>query len=230
MNQRVTRGIILARTNYGEADRIVTVLTPDQGKIRLMARGVRRVKSKLAGGIELFSVSDITYLNGRGNIGTLISSRLETHYGRIVNDIDRVQLGYDLIKVLNKVTEDNPEAIYFDLLKQTFEALDDQAIPLNLIQSWFEAQLLIHAGHTPNLSTDIKGSRLVEAKDYSFDYDNMAFYIHPKGPFRSDQIKVLRLLFSRNSPLKLSQISGLNESLHKLAPLIHTMINLQVTA
>lgn len=65
MNQIVTKGIVLSRTEFGEADRIITVLTTDHGKIRLIAKGVRRIKSKSAGGIELFSVSDITYIPGR---------------------------------------------------------------------------------------------------------------------------------------------------------------------
>jgi DNA repair protein RecO (recombination protein O) len=73
MQQLQTRGIILSRTDFGEADRILTVLTPQQGKLRLMAKGVRKIKSKLAGGIELFSVSDITYIRGKGELGTLIS-------------------------------------------------------------------------------------------------------------------------------------------------------------
>ena len=120
MNQLTTQGIILSRTDFGEADKIITLLTPDHGKLRLMARGVRRAKSKLAGGVELFSVSDITYIKGRGEIGTLISARLITHYGRIVRDVTRTMLGYELIKQLNKVTEDEPEAEYFTLLEQTF--------------------------------------------------------------------------------------------------------------
>jgi hypothetical protein len=105
MNQLTTQGIILGRTDYGEADRILTMLTPDHGKLRLMAKGVRRVRSKLAGGIELFSVSDVTYIKGRGDIGTLISTRLVRYYKYIVSDINRTMLGYDLIKLLNKVTE-----------------------------------------------------------------------------------------------------------------------------
>ena len=56
MNQLVTDGIVLSRVNYGEADRIIKLLTPEAGKLSLMARGVRKPKSKLAGGIELFSI------------------------------------------------------------------------------------------------------------------------------------------------------------------------------
>jgi DNA repair protein RecO (recombination protein O) len=84
MNQIITTAIILRRTDFGEADRILTLITPDHGKIRLMAKGVRRPKSKLAGGIELFSVSKISYIKGRSEIGTLVSAQLNTHYGTIV--------------------------------------------------------------------------------------------------------------------------------------------------
>src|ERR1700747_2121837 len=109
MRQLVTRGIVLTRTNYGEADRIITVLTPDHGKLRLMVKGARRLKSKLAGGIELFSVSDLTFIPGKGDMGTLVSSRMQQHFGQIVQDIERVQLGYELIKLLNRATEDQVE-------------------------------------------------------------------------------------------------------------------------
>src|SRR3954464_8224693 len=128
MKQFLTKGIVLSRTDYGEADRILTLLTPEQGKLRLMARGVRRAKSKLAGGIELFSVSDITHIKGRGEIGTLISARLVKYYSTIVRDIDRVQLGYELIKLIHRATEDEPEAEYFDLLQTAFAALDTPEI------------------------------------------------------------------------------------------------------
>ena len=118
MNQQRTTAIVLTRVDYGEADRIVTVLTPDAGKLSLIAKGVRRVKSKLAGGIELFSTSEITYIPGRGSVSTLVSSRLVRHYGRIVQDIDRTMLGYELMKLLHKVTEDEPERDYYELLEQ----------------------------------------------------------------------------------------------------------------
>src|ERR1035437_5796157 len=141
MKQFVTKGIILTRTEFGEADRIITLLTPDHGKLHLMAKGVRRIKSKLAGGIELFSVSSITYVLGRGELGTLISTRLIKHYHNIVKDIDRTMLGYDFIKCLNKVTEDDPGAEYFDFLDRTFEALDDAKISAAIIKLWFDIQL-----------------------------------------------------------------------------------------
>ncbi|HET6924905.1 MAG TPA: DNA repair protein RecO [Candidatus Saccharimonadales bacterium] len=222
MKQLLTTGIILRRTDYGEADRIILLLTPEQGKLSLVAKGVRRAKSKLAGGIELFSVSHITYLPGRSGsgLGTLVSTRLIRHYGHIVQDITRTMLGYDLIKQLNKVTEDNPEPDYFELLEQTFAALDDQTVPPELIKIWFNAQLIRLGGHTPNLQTDTAGDKLAADSRYDFDYDQMAFARHADGNFGVDQIKFLRLIFSGNQPAVLSKVTGVTEVTKQVSPLV----------
>jgi len=210
MKQLVTAAIILNRTDYGEADRIITVLTPEHGKLRLMAKGVRRVKSKLAGGIELFSVSSLTYMQGKSELGTLLSSRLQQHYGNIVRDITRTMLGYELIKQLNKVTEDQPEADYFELLHQAFAALDTEYIDVELIRLWFAAQLLRLAGYTPNLQTEPDGAKLTSDQQYEFSYDDSAFISRPDGGFAADDIKFLRLLFAGTQPAVLAKVSNAN--------------------
>lgn len=224
MNQLVTTGIILSRTNYGEADRIIKLLTPDSGKISLLARGVRKPKSKMAGGIELFSVSSITYIRGRGELGTLVSTRLEKHYGTIVKQIDRVQLGYDLIKVLDRATEDEPESEYFDLLQQAFEALDDPSVGVALIRFWFSTQLLQLAGHAPNLQTDSTGAALASDKSYTFDFDAVSFAEQSGGKFGAAHIKFLRLSFAGNAPRTLQQIAGGPALLQDVMPLVQTML------
>lgn len=223
MNQLLTQGIVLSRTDYGEADRIITLLTPDHGKVRVMGRGVRKLKSKLAGGIELFSVSDISYIPGRGEICTLVSTRLVKHYGHIVEDIDRVQLGYELIKTLNKATEDQPDREYFDLLEQAFQVLDDANIDIIFVRTWFEAQLLRLAGHAPNLQTDASGQKLTAAGVYTFDFESMSFAPHPEASFTADHIKTMRLLFSTNQPLVLARVQGMEQTMQDVAPLIRTL-------
>lgn len=224
MKQLVTEGIVLTRVDYGEADRIVTLLTPDQGKLGLMARGVRRPKSKLAGGIELFSVSQITYIRGRGDLGTMVSSRLEKHYGHIVSSIDRVQLGYDLIKMLHRATEDAPEAEYFTLLRQALAALDDLTIDPPLIRFWFSSQLLKLAGHSPNLQTDGHGQKLSADGSYNFDFDAMSFSAQPDGQFSADHIKFLRLVYSGASPKLLNQVGNAGGLVSDTAVLSQTML------
>lgn len=224
MKRILSTGIILGRTDYGEADRILVVLTPDHGKLRLMARGVRKIKSKLAGGIELFSTSNITFIEGKGEIGTLISTRLIKHYGHIIDDIERVQLGYELIKLLNRATEDHPEAEYYELMERAFAALDDPGINLELIRAWFSAQLLRQAGHSPNLKTDTNDRKLNAETDYNFDFEAMTFAPHGSGKYTADHIKTLRLLFSIHPPADISKVQGLNGLLNDISPLIRTML------
>lgn len=223
MKQLATHGIVLMRTDFGEADRIITLLTPDQGKLRLMAKGVRRVKSKLAGGIELFSVSEISFAHGRGDIGTLVSARLLKHFRHIVEDISRTMLGYELIKQLNKTTEDEPEPEYFGLLEQTFAALDDAAISAEVVDVWFGMQLLRIAGHTPNLQTDTAGTKLAASQTYAFDYDHVAFTAQAGGQFTANYIKFLRLGFSGHQPKTLQNVQGSAELVAVCTPLIRTM-------
>lgn len=221
MKQLVTPAIILQRTDYGEADRILTLLTPDQGKLRVLARGVRRVKSKLAGGIELFSVSTVTFAKGRGELGTLVSTRLVKHYDHIVQDLERTMTGYDLIKKIHKATEDQPEPHYFELLERSFEALDNKDIPLPLIRFWLTAQLLKLGGHTPNLTRDTEGRTLVADQLYDFDLDRMSFVANPlSGRFSANHIKFLRLVFAGNQPLALMQIQGWQQLMGACEPLV----------
>lgn len=223
MNQRITHGIILNRRDFGEADRIITLLTPDHGKLTLMAKGVRRVKSKLAGGIELFSVSEITFVKGRGEVGTLVSTRLVKHYGEIVKDLDRTMLGYDLIKKVAKATEEVPEEAYFSVLTVTFEALNDANTPPLLIHLWLLMQLLRLGGATPNLQSDSKGKKLEATKTYRFSFDDATFVPDPNGTFGANHIKLLRLGFDGHVPAVLKQIQGIGQLLHDVQGIITTM-------
>jgi len=223
VNQLTTTAIILSRTDYGEADRIITLLTPDYGKLTLLAKGVRRVKSKLAGGIELFSVSEITFIKGRGEVGTLVSTRLVKHYERIVGDLDRTMLGYELIKKMHKATEDAPEAAYFTLMRQTFEALNDLTTDSRLVQLWFLMQLLQLDGYAPNLEADTDGHKLDATATYTFNFDQATFAPHPDGVFTARHIKFLRLGFGPHTPAALAHIQGIGQLVQDVQAIITTM-------
>ncbi|HSX18283.1 MAG TPA: DNA repair protein RecO [Candidatus Saccharimonadales bacterium] len=228
MKQYATQGIVLTRTDYGEADRILTFLTKDHGKIKAIAKGVRKSKAKLAGSIELFSVSDLTVIVGRGEINTLISARLMRHYGNIVKSIDRTNEGYDFLKILNKATEDQPEEAYFNLLDRALGALDDSEISPELTKLWFRMQLLKLAGHAPNLHSDESGKKLAQSKTYSFDFDKMKFAPKEQGEFNVNHIKFLRLGFGNNAPKALQRIEGALNLINDCQALIDTILKTYV--
>lgn len=220
----VTKGIVLARTDFGEADRILTVLTPDQGKVRLMAKGVRKIKSKLAGGIELFSFSSLTFIPGRKEISTLISSRLDKHYDNIVKDIDRTMYGYECLKLFNRITEDGAEDDYFDLLVKTLEGLDDLNLELQRLQLWLHLHLLKIGGHTPQLKHAADDSELKQGKNYTFSFDDMTFAEADNGPFGTRHIKLLRLALGLKDAPKLQKVTAPPDVLAETCQLAKTML------
>lgn len=225
MKTQTTKGIVLNRINYGEADRILTIITPDYGKIRAIAKGVRKEKSKLAGGIELFTITNLSYIPGRRDISTLVSTRLATNFGNIVKDLSRTQFGYTVLKTIDKITEDECEEEYFVLAGETLSALNDTGADILLTEAWFYLQLLRLMGHTPNLSTDTKDVKLLSGQTYRFDYDAMAFYAHPEGEYHDRHIKLLRLL-GNNGLGKIANIKGVSSQvppcLTLLKPIVRT--------
>lgn len=224
-NRFTTRGIVLARTNFAEADRILTFITPNHGKLRVIAKGSRKQKSKLAGGIEPFSISDLTILVGRGEVDTLMSSRLVKHFGNLTSQLDRLNTASALMRLLNKNTEDNPEPEYYKLLVRIFKALNNIDLPPNLAELWFSLQFLKLAGHSPNLRTDVLGQELDAQQKYNFDVDKMTFFAARSGKYNANHIKFLRLVIGLNKPEALMRISGWEKLVSGLGELVQSMLS-----
>lgn len=205
-----TKAIVLRRTNYGEADRIINFLTPENGVMSVMAKGVRKEKSRLAGGIELFATCDVTIGSGRGDLGILTAARLETFYSHIMTDYDRLQFGYEAIKQVGTAAATLDESAFYDLLEQIFTALNDMSVDVRLAKTWFWLQLAILLGVGMNLSTDTNGMKLVEDAAYNFSEQDHGFVFAQRGTFTSDHIKLLRIL-SAHDPKVANQVNGLGE-------------------
>lgn len=208
MKTHQTRAIVLRRTNYGEADRILQLLTPE-GRRSVMAKGVRRQKSKLAGGIELFAISDVVLGEGKGDIGILTSSRLVHFYRHIIEDYDRLQFGYFAIKEIARASETVDEPEWYDALSEIFMALDSQTIPLEMTQAWFYMHYAALLGHELNLAFDTNGEKLDAAKTYRYDVGEQGLRESPGGEITAEHIKLLRLIASKSLKI-LAQIGGVD--------------------
>lgn len=211
MRTHRTKAIVLRRTNFGEADRILQLLTPE-GRRSVMARGVRREKSKLAGGIELFAISDVVIGEGKGDLGVLTSAKLIQFYRHILEDYDRLQFGYRAIKLVGKSSDTIDEPEWFDLLGEVLAALDATTIPQDLIETWFLLRYSALLGRELNLDLDIDGAAL--AADTRYRYDSSEEGLRPllSGEVTSSHIKLLRLIATRSLTV-LVQIGGIAEIL-----------------
>ncbi len=217
-----TKAIILRRTNYNEADRILQVITPGNGKLGIIAKGVRREKSKLASAVELFSVSDITVARGRSGLGVLTSARLEHFYRHILKDYDRLQLGYEVVKRVASLSEHTSEKSLYTLAHTALQSLDTMAIDLRIVKAWFYLQLAELTGHGLNLSRDDKNKALKVDSRYRFDIAQMSFIEQPAGAFTSNHLKLLKIMKIKN-PQVIAHISGIEDYLDDCLSLAHAV-------
>ena len=206
-----TRAIVLRRTNYGEADRILQLITPD-GRQAVMARGVRKEKSRLAGGIELFAISDIVIGQGKGELGILTSARLIQFYRHILEDYDKMQFAYEALKLTASASEMVDEPEWFDVIAEVLMALDSRTISLGLVQSWFYIRYSALLGHELGLWRDINGEELKGDDAFRYDISEKGLRAIRGGELTSDHIKLLRLM-SVKSLKALAQVGGIDDVL-----------------
>lgn len=224
MQHLKTTGIVLNRIQYGEADRIVTCITPDMGKISFIAKGARKIKSKLAGGIELFSISELVLIPGKNQLHTLTSARLEHHFGSITKDITKTTHAYEILKLVHTVTEDNADSAYFTTLARGLEGLNDQKLDITLVQGWFSAQMLKITGHGIDLGRDSDGNNLQEDKLYAYNFEKNGLEASPQGTLASNHIRALRMMFGDYKPSQFKQVSGLLEANKQCLPLLSSLL------
>lgn len=209
-----TRAIILRRTNYGEADRILTILTPEYGQQAVIARAVRREKSKLAGGIELFAVCELGLVRSSTNtdgMWTLTSSRIVTFYDQIMTDYDRLQFGYETVRQIANLSNAIAAPELYQVLDDVLAALNNLSVDLRLVKTWFYLHLARLRGGELNLWTDSNGMKLVEGASYSYDtVEGVFVYVENGGKFTTEVIKLLRLLDANSATLlvRLNTING----------------------
>lgn len=226
MTHSNTKGIILKRVNYGEADRILTVITPDMGKLSILAKGVRRSKSKLAGGLELFSVTHLGYINGKSELKTVTSTQLEQYYGNITDNIEVTMLAYEFLKLIDQLTQDSCDADYFDLLVNGLESLNDHVDHPDVVYVWFVSSLLAMHGTGFNLEQQTTGAAFDETSLYHFSYDDMGFFAHQAGTFTPKHIKFLRLLRKVSKPANLIKIDRSRELAREIRPMLSTCLKM----
>ncbi len=145
-----TEAVIIKRHVYGEADRLVTLITP-YGKRRVIAKGARKTTSRLAGHIELFTHATLLLAVGR-TFDIITQSMIQQSFDGLRVDLQRIGAAYYVAELIDRLTEDDDEnGDAFDLLVRTLGALD-RTRNLDLALRYYELQLLDILGYRPQLS------------------------------------------------------------------------------
>ncbi len=145
-----TEAIIINRINLGEADRVLTIYTPNLGKIRAVAKGVRRPQSKLGGHVELLTHSRLMLARGR-NLDIITQAQTVNNFLSLKEDLGRTASGLYVAELVNAFTAERAEdEELFHLLLDTLHHLS-QSTNTDAVLRYFELRLLAQVGYRPEL-------------------------------------------------------------------------------
>ena len=143
-----SEAIVLARRNYSEADRILTVVSKHYGKLVLIAKGVRKPESRKRGSIEVFS--KIKFSAARGRVFDIVTEvEMLRFYKDIRNDLKKVSLAYYFLEVVDKIIQqEEKNGEIFTLLDDYLSKLESEK-KLKKLKDEFVRNILIISGFWP---------------------------------------------------------------------------------
>lgn len=139
-----TEGIIIKRRNYGEADRLLTVMTKNNGKIQVKATGIRRIPSRRSAHVELLNHSTLGLYRGR-SYAVLTEAEAIDNFSSIKNNLEKIGHAYHLCELIDGLCPENQENTrVFFLLKNI---LNNLSLDYPVSISEFEIELLSILGY-----------------------------------------------------------------------------------
>jgi len=162
-----TNAIVIGRTNFGEADRIIRIITPEHGKISAIAKGVRRIKSRSGGHLELLSDVALTLSKGR-NLDVVTSARLAWYPHELAGSYERLGLAFMTANMVDRLVEENhPQSDIYDLTGEMLHLLE-AGQGGKLPELWFKLRMLQLLGYRPELGACLACGRKSADASYSF--------------------------------------------------------------
>ncbi len=193
-----TTGIILGRTNFGEADRIIRMLTRDRGKVSAMAKGVRKTTSRAGGHLEPLGEVSLTLATGR-NLDIITSARLLWYPHQLTSDYQRLGLALAMTTAIDRLVEPgHAQPALYALLAESLHTVEETAAR-PLTELWFKLRLLTSLGYRPELGACLHCSRHDADTNYAFNPQLggllcQADADHQARPISHTGIKLWRLL------------------------------------
>lgn len=125
-----TQGFILKKEDRGEADRIFTIYTKDFGKLELLAKAVRKIKSKLRAGLGLFYLSEVEFIQGKA-YKTLTDAILINNFKSLRRDSEKLAIAYKVSEVLDGLVKgQEPDEKIWHLLNEIFDKLNNSKLEI----------------------------------------------------------------------------------------------------
>jgi len=149
-----TLGLIIKKQDRGEADQVFTVYTKDFGKLEILGKAIRKIKSKLRGGAELFYLSEVEFIQGK-IFKTLTDATLINRFPLLRSELERLKTAYKIAELSDRILEgEEQDENIWELLNEVFQKLNNSepAVPnLQLVYYYFLWNLLSILGYQPEL-------------------------------------------------------------------------------
>lgn len=167
MGLRHDQGIVLRSYPFGEADRVVVLLSPNSGKVRTVAKGVRKTKSRFGGRLEPFTHVDLVLYEGR-NLDTITQVAVLEPFPKLRADLEAVVAAGTMVEAADAVAQEDESSIrLFLLLQKGLKALETGYNGPDLITSYL-LKLADVVGVAPALQTCASCGRLEDLHRFSF--------------------------------------------------------------
>lgn len=142
-------GIVIAENNMGDYDKMLTILTPNYGKISCVAKGARRPKSALLAGTQLFCFGEYLMYKGTNTYHINSCETIEIFYN-IRTDLDKLKYAIHINKIIQDVTEENENCYkILQLFLNTLYTISETDKNMDFVLSIFKLRLLCILGFTP---------------------------------------------------------------------------------
>jgi DNA repair protein RecO (recombination protein O) len=145
-------GVVLRTYRLGEADRIVVLVTADHGKVRAVAKGIRKTTSRWGGRLEPLSHVAILFWQGRSDLAVVTQAEVVDHFPRLRDDLERVACGLSMLEVVDQVAlEGHPDPGLYRMVVGALRALADERNDPAMVAPAFFLKVLAHEGAEPVL-------------------------------------------------------------------------------
>jgi DNA repair protein RecO (recombination protein O) len=159
-----TEAIVLSRFDLGEADRVLTLITPGDGKLKAIAKGIRRPTSRLGGSLEPFA--ELTVALARGRTFDVVTQVSVGHaWLKLRDDLESAATAWYLAELADRSLEERHAAEpLYTLLRRAYELLDAGMAP-GRVARWYEMHLLDELGMRPEVDRCVECDRVLEAAE-----------------------------------------------------------------
>jgi DNA repair protein RecO (recombination protein O) len=144
--------VVLRTYKMGEADRIVVLLTEHHGKVRAVAKGVRRTSSKFGARLEPLSNVALLIWRGRGELDIVNQAEVIDHFRPVREELSRMTQGLSMLESVDQLAQEaHPDPRLYTMLVGALRALSDPALEPALVPAAFFLKALVLEGASPVL-------------------------------------------------------------------------------